>query len=601
MTEQSTRPAGGRTRSGWRVVGVIGLVALVAGLVYGGASGFCFRVGDETKTPSPPPKEPTVGAIPLFAGWPKDVKPDAAIVLSGETFGFVQPCGCSRPQMGGLERRANFFNSLRAKGWPVIGLDLGDVYPARHPTGPSGIVAPDEQSLLKYVAAMNALREMGYVAVGVGKTEFTVGLHKLVAEYALQKDQPPYTLAGNVVGVSDGKPVPREAFFPSGGTRPTVGLAEVALGGTVPVGVVGVVGPTVAKEAVKADHSIDFEGNKKILEDAAAALANHPKKPRVNVLLYQGSLDEAKKVAAAWPQYRVVLCQGDDPEPPQFPTTVNHPDGGQTMLIQVGHKGRYVGVVGVFNGPGGKVDLKYQLVPLGEDYVTPDNPAAEKGNKALPVLEAYAKQVKDRNLLARISQLPHPAQIQAPKLNLTYIGSEKCMGCHAAEFVKWQGTPHSHALDALEKVAKRPGLRNFDAECVVCHTIGFGYKTGYENAEKTPSLKHVGCESCHGPGSGHAAAPKNDQLLKLMAPWKQAKADKLPDTATMERISKLNPADRGQEVIPPAQQRVINGVSQACMKCHDGENDPHFDLFKYWPKVTHSGLAAGGRPPLPGK
>jgi hypothetical protein len=245
--------------------------------------------------------------------------------------------------------------------------------------------------------------------------------------------------------------------------------------------------------------------------------------------------------------------------------------------------------------------VKYQLVPLGEQYVTPDNPAAEKANTALPVLEAYAKQVKERKLIDRITQVPHPAQIQAPKLNLTYVGSEKCMGCHAAEFVKWQGTPHGHALDALEKIAKRPGLRNFDPECVVCHTIGFGYKTGYEDAVKTPLLKHVGCESCHGPGSGHISAPRNEQLLKLMTPWKQGKDDKLPDPATMDKIAKLNPADRGQVIIPPTQQRVINSVSQTCMKCHDAENDPHFDLFKYWPKVNHSGLAAGGLPPQAGK
>jgi hypothetical protein len=209
----------------------------------------------------------------------------------------------------------------------------------------------------------------------------------------------------------------------------------------------------------------------------------------------------------------------------------------------------------------------------------------------IPLLDEYARQVRDRNLLAKVPQIPHPAQLQAAKLNLSYIGSEKCMGCHPGEHAKWKDTPHGHALEALEK-ATRPGLRNLDGECVVCHTVGFGYKTGYESEEKTPELKHVGCESCHGPGSGHTSAPRAPDLLKLMSPWKQEKGDQLPDVATMEKLAKLNPAERGQVAIPPAQQRVINGVSQACMKCHDGENDPHFDLFKYWPKVNHSGLGA---------
>ena len=32
-----------------------------------------------------------------------------------------------------------------------------------------------------------------------------------------------------------------------------------------------------------------------------------------------------------------------------------------------------------------------------------------------------------------------------------------------------------------------------------------------------------------------------------------------------------------------------------CMKCHDPENDPKFDLNKYMPKIWHSGMKAGGR------
>ena len=145
-------------------------------------------------------------------------------------------------------------------------------------------------------------------------------------------------------------------------------------------------------------------------------------------------------------------------------------------------------------------------------------------------------------------------------------------------------------MEALEKIAKRPGLRNLDAECVICHTVGFGFKTGYENETKTKELRNVQCESCHGPGSGHASAEKNETFLKLMSPWKTEAADKLPDVATMEKLGKMNPVERGQVAMPPAQLRVINAVSNACQKCHDVENDPHFDLYKYWPKIAHGGL-----------
>lgn len=586
MTGSNTQPAGvwyGR-RAAWLLAG--GLLA--AGLVYG-ASGFCRWTGGGD--PPPPAAPPTVDGERLFATWPANVKPDAVLVLTGQTFGYLQPCGCTRPQKGGLERRANFIAQMRAKGWPVAGFDLGDVHPDRHPTGPSGIVASPEQTLQKYLTTMNSLREMGYVAVGLGQTEFAAGLYPVLAGYALQKEQPPFILAGNVTTTSEGKLIPREQAFPGPGKRPMVGLAEIADVGGVLVGVTGVVGKTVAEEAKKADPQVAVLESQDTLGLVVQGLAAAPKKPAVNVLLYQGNSEYARKVAKEWPQFQVVLCLADDAEPPQFPQYVEHAGGKRTMVIQVGHKGRYVGAVGLFKNPAGGYDLKYQLVPMGEEYITPDNPADEKANKALAFLEDYAVQVKARNLMAKVPQRPHGDQIQMRQLNLTYVGSDRCMGCHAGEHARWNTTAHSHAMEALEKKAARPGLRYLDAECVVCHTVGFGYNTGYENDQKTPALRHVGCESCHGPGSGHMSAPRNRDLLKLMSPWKQEAADKLPDAATMKKLADLNPAERGQVQLPVTQQRVINAVSKTCMSCHDSENDPHFDLFKYWPKVDHSNLA----------
>jgi hypothetical protein len=589
MTGSNTRPAGGR--NGRRAAGLLALGLLVAGLVYAGTSGFCRWTTPDDKNQPP---APSLDGEKLFASWPANVKPDAVLILSGQTFGFLQPCGCTRPQKGGLERRANLIGQMRAKGWPVAGFDLGDVHPDRHPIGPSGVVASPEQTILKYVTTMNALREMGYVAVGLGKTEFESGLYNVLASYALQKEQPPFVLAGNLTAMSDGKPQPREQAFHRGGApgaRPMVGLAEIADIGGVLVGVAGVVGKTVSDEAKKGDPQLTFLDAQTIIGQAVAGLNAAPKKPGVNVLLFQGSSEHARKVAKDWPQFRVILCLPDDPEPPQYPQYVEHADGSKSMVIQVGEKGRYVGAVGLFRNQAGGYDLKYQLVPLGEEYVTPNNPADEKANRTLAILEDYAAQVKARNLLAKVPQRPHGDQIRMSQLNLSYVGSDRCMGCHAGEHAKWAASHHSHALTTLETKAARPGLRNLDGECVACHTVGFGYKTGFENDAKTPALKHVGCESCHGPGSGHMSSPRNKDLLKLMSPWKQEVSDKLPDLATMKKLADLNPAERGQVQLPVAQQRTINAVSKTCMACHDSENDPHFDLFKYWPKVDHSNLA----------
>ncbi len=539
-------------------------------------------------------KEPSIGGIPLFASWPQNQKPDAAIVLSGETFGFFQPCGCTRPQKGGLERRAQFMLSLKAKGWPVAGVDLGDMYPES--------AAVRDQGLLKYKMMMNALREMGYIAIGIGKNEFKIEIDRVLGQYALQKDQPPFTLAGNLFGAAGGKTQTREERFKVPGTnRPMVDVAEVTNVGTVSVGVVGIVGKSVREEVTNAnyDPSITFKNDKGefidngvFLRGVVKKLDANPKKPELNILLYQGSVTEAKFLAQDWPQFQVILCLADDSEPPQYPIEVSgkhHTPGKPTLVIQVGHKGRYIGVLGVYKRATSGLDLKYQLVPLGEEYITPGTEdEARKANPILPLLENYAVQVKEWKFMDEVARVPHSAQILEPKLNLSYVGSTKCQGCHAGEFIKWQGTHHSHAFEALEKHAKRPSLRQYDAECIVCHTVGFGYKTGYEDDKKTPQLMHVGCESCHGPGSGHAADPRNKALLALQSPWKQNLDEKLPDTKFMKKMADLNGIERGQQQIPPATLRLLNKTNEMCQRCHNHENDPNFDLYTNWPKINHT-------------
>ena len=111
---------------------------------------------------------------------------------------------------------------------------------------------------------------------------------------------------------------------------------------------------------------------------------------------------------------------------------------------------------------------------------------------------------------------------------MSFVGSESCARCHVAEAAKWKETAHSHAFEALEKIAKRPALRQFDGECVVCHTVGLGFKTGYRDEIKTPNLKHVGCESCHGPGGGHVNNSKDLKSIALQTPWRARKPTDFP-------------------------------------------------------------------------
>src|SRR6476646_7006724 len=87
-------------------------------LAFGAAGVFAIGLAAVHGVPAPLTHAQPAAAQPQpFATWPRDTKPDAVLVITGQTYGYLQPCGCSRPQIGGLERRANFIAGLKAKGW----------------------------------------------------------------------------------------------------------------------------------------------------------------------------------------------------------------------------------------------------------------------------------------------------------------------------------------------------------------------------------------------------------------------------------------------------------------------------------------------------
>jgi hypothetical protein len=538
------------------------------------------------------PVPPAPATPPLFAHWPQDQKPEAIIVLTGQTFGYLSPCGCSRPQRGGLERRFNFMQSLRAKGWPVVGADLGDVCPPRKIL---------EQDYLKYETAMTALATMGYAAVGLGVYDFEMQLDQLIGKYALQHaDKPPTILAANLGGLAGSTVLPRKDRFPGAGMKATIEAAVTIAADPItniamaPVGITAVIGRNLFESKIaKIDPQWHHDDTATALKNQLAVWDVAAVKPAVKVLLYAGSLDDAKKLAADFPAFNVILCQIEESEPPQFPTVVNN---GKTFIVQVGHKGQNVGAIGVFR-ENGAIKLAYQLVPLGEEYLTAADMVATQ--PILKLLEQYTANVRDRNLMKLFTDKPvlHAAQVQHPDADLTYVGSDKCKTCHPQEFVIWEKAHHSHAMEALEKRASQPGHRQFDGECVVCHAVGFGIKGGYTNEKETPHLRHNGCENCHGPGSGHVAKPNDKALRASLVAWRNSPDDKLPPKATLEALAKGQPAP---VPLTANQQRVMGAVGTMCLRCHDGENDPKFDLNLYMPKIWHSGFKAAAQGGLPG-
>jgi hypothetical protein len=504
------------------------LAVLLCGISALAATGLAFML---RPTPPPPTPEPATPAG-LFRGWPK---PDLALVLSGEQHGYLLPCGCSRPQYGGLERRYNLMALLRQRGWPVAAVDVGDVPQSEGPRK-----MPNIQGLIKYRYAMESMDRMGYLAVGLGKYEAGLSLFNVLAEYALN-NQSPRVLAANLKD--------RDTDFPDQVLATHVTKVE---GSPLKVGIGAVIGPS-AQATIK-DPKVKFEDNRL----AIPRLTNDLRQADLRVLLYQGSLKEAKELAADRKDFHIILCLSPADEPAFDPTW-----SGNTLIAAVGHKGRYVGVVGVYRT--GKADrpfeLRYQLVTLGEEFLTP--PEQEKNHPILAKMEQYTRELKAQNHLGKYGQSKHPNQVAVPGVVPTYIGTDKCKKCHGPAYEVWETSKHSHAYATLVKATK-PSLRQYDAECIVCHTVGFAYESGFKNERDTPHLKNVGCESCHGPASEHVKNPKDAQWHRILNPWK-----------AKENETKEQKAQR---------QLRINDL---CVQCHDVDNDVKFKLELRWPDVAH--------------
>ncbi len=114
-----------------------------------------------------------------------------------------------------------------------------------------------------------------------------------------------------------------------------------------------------------------------------------------------------------------------------------------------------------------------------------------------------------------------------------YVGTGKCKMCHksdkkGAQYKIWEKGSHAGAFETLKseesaEIAEKQGIKGpayEAAECLICHTTGYG-KGGYEvkgdefwnydpkdkkakkAVKRMASLQSVGCEACHGPGSGY--------------------------------------------------------------------------------------------------
>ena len=471
----------------------------------------------------------------IWQDWPV---PELALLVTGEQHGFFEPCGCTANQMGGMARRADLREKLTAAGWKVRGVDLGGL--SRRTV---------RQAEIKFETTARALRDLGYVAVGLGPEEL-----RLKPEFLLTQD-----IDGDAADAM--KFVSCNLVFYDSPDLGTPVPSRVLVVGGRRLGITSVMGEAIVSEVIPegANTGITWSDPDKAIEKVLDQFAAQDVDFRV--LLSQSLPAESRRLAEKFPQFDVVVTADgfSDPDPRSSPEII-----GDTLFLQVGHKGKYVGVLGIYSQDTDP-SVRFQLIPL-ERREFADNA------KMIDHMHDYQDRLKYEEVVLTDGVAMHPS-------GATFVGAERCGECHTTAFDTWQSTPHAHAFQSLDPAFRHEGYerlngvpRIYDPECLSCHVTGWDpqeyirFGTGFLNEEFARSEEEPGmqqllagnqCENCHGPGSRHVVLIKGGGDVEL------------------------------------ARQQVrvtLEEVKSICYRCHDADNSPDFDFDEYWPDVEHYGL-----------
>lgn len=121
-----------------------------------------------------------------------------------------------------------------------------------------------------------------------------------------------------------------------------------------------------------------------------------------------------------------------------------------------------------------------------------------------------------------------------------YLPPEFCGECHQSQYEQWLNTGHARAVETLAN------QKRMDKSCLTCHSLEFRMRGVVTEVKK----RGVECVDCH--------AELQD-----------------PTTAKMH----------GQRPGERPTTRIVNDT--ICVRCHDKQNSPNFNLQTYLPKVTH--------------
>ena len=419
--------------------------------------------------------------------------PDRGVVLivSGDTGGWIVPCGCTANQSGGLPRRGTVLGKER-EGRDVIYADAGGA--------PGGTSTYDR---VKFEAILDGERAMGLAAHNLGGPEAALG-----ADYLREVSKRTVTrfVSANLRDSRGDLIAPPVRVL-------TVGGRKIAL--------IGVVSPRLVGKGMKADDPRD------------AILKAIPDHDALVVLAYMPEA-ELRALAASLPEADAIV--GGPTGQSISPVKI-----GPTWLASATNKGKFLvrmetsGRRGPWTG---------RVVEMGPDVA--DDPAQRTNLAAFHDELARLDLPSDQTGLA--AALP-------PDLPETYRveGSASCLSCHKEEAQVWSHSKHALGWETLRGTGSQvdpqcqkchttgyglPGgfrsvLRSPERTSIGCESChGPSREHVQRPSIKTPFASKDQCLSCHD--------PENSPRFDRDRFWDQIRHGK-PSTRTAEHRPEVRP------------------------------------------------------------
>jgi hypothetical protein len=369
------------------------------------------------------------------------------IVVSGDTAGWITPCGCASNQSGGLARRATLLANF-GKPNDILYLDAG-----------GSSAGTTEYQQLKLESILRGLAAMGLEAHNVGGPEAALDPQQLAR---LAEKSGVTWISANLQAASGDSPLKRHVVVERGGLK---------------IAVTGVTDPAVVTNAAWSAR-----------EPVTACLdALRDVKADVRILLAYFDEGGLRSLAQSLPEVDFII--GGPTGQAMKPATI-----GPVTVMSATNKGKFLARIELART--GKTP--FEIASVGPVEVTSD--LAEDAAQADNLAKYY------RNLAARdftVAEAGLASNLGPGAGDYRIAGSDSCAKCHAADQSVWHNSRHSHAFEVL--VAKKA---QYDPSCQQCHTTGYGHEAGFVNVAGSPDRIHVGCENCHGPSSAHVANPK---------------------------------------------------------------------------------------------